>query len=192
MAYRLFVARDKKDAHRHDVGSVLCINLANALNDSVSIDVVECRKSTPGLPEWLTGTPTIQNMTSRELFRGHEAVSLLQQLSIACAEERGANRKKNAPGANRTRPSPGVQLRPPDHTHATPDTPASAHGAWGEAEEDGGEQLWESRIDESEEADATETRKLSSEDLSRAVQERSLPTHQDPGPQQPPLPPIGE
>jgi hypothetical protein len=175
---QLFVARDRRDKRRHDVGSVLCLNLLEHLDDSVR--VTEVTRSTRN-PPWLVGTPTL-HLSTGEILKGHEAVVALQTLALRAAEERGANapkEKKRSAGI-----TPSVNLRP--ERRAEPERSEPERSELERSEHESIEMLWETQIIEGDEP-SEESRKLSGDDLARAMQSRQAPAQPD----RPPPPPLG-
>ena len=114
----LYVAHDRKVQTRHDTGSILCMNLIPKLSEGIQIQVVEASLHMRNLPQWLVGTPTLVCESTGDIWRGHEALSQLQQLVILAAEERGrnANPKKKRTSAMQSSIAPSLQLRPDDET----------------------------------------------------------------------------
>ena len=79
MALILYIAQDKKNSSRYEVGSVLCMSLVPHLNDQVH--VVDATLSDQR-PSWLKGTPTLLNETTGMVWTGLQAVRTLQELCI--------------------------------------------------------------------------------------------------------------
>lgn len=165
----LYVARDRKTPTRHDLGSVLCLRVLDLLPPHL-VDVQECTARSK--PVGVVGTPTLLTPHG-ESFRGHQALSKLQHLAVELAVQRGET--KEAP--TRRRPSalaPNVQLRTEPREPPPPEQ---------EDRGDPGEEqptaevasLWETRIDdadqEEEESDMS-SRKITSDDLARAMRAR--------------------
>ena len=188
--FTLYVSRDKRHPQRADVGSVLCLNLLQHLkNESRStVTVQECDKNTPHKPDWLYGTPTLHNRHTSEVFRGHSAVSFLQNMALENASTHEKNEKVSQGGARKRSPmAPGIQLRPESIPNAS--TPDEEEETRDEVLEDG---LWGSTIDINDEDDASvmDETKMSQDDLHRALEgRRSLSSESFPE-NAPPLPPL--
>lgn len=150
----LYVARDKQCPQRHDLGSILCMQLANQLPaNMVEVVAVETLASRPG---WLQGTPTLVAETA--MYRGHQAFTHMQQLTLDHAG------RKPATSARAARPA-APQRRGPAETAPTAPVAEEEHGGMPE--------LWESGIVDDDGEDDTQSRKITSEDLARAVQQRA-------------------
>lgn len=174
----LYVARDRRDARRHDTGSVLCINLCDALR-TVDVQIVECPLARH--PHWLVGTPTLHSHESNDVWRGHEAVAHLQHLALQEAEARGAERartKKRDSSSKSSVLTPTMHLRPEESRSPSNE---AAHTSVGSDLPSIEESIWESRIaddDGDDEASGVGVRKLSQDDLQSALQRtRPPPAH---------------
>ena len=120
-AFTLYVARDRRDASRHDLGSILCIRLVDRFVPGM-VDIVECHGRHPGMPSWLVGTPTLHAATG-EVWRGNQALERLQELAYAAEPPPPRRARRRAPrrtAARRRRrrrrapraPSPARSARP--------------------------------------------------------------------------------
>lgn len=152
----LYVARDKRCPQRHDLGSVLCMQLANQLPaGAVEVVAVETLASRPA---WLQGTPTL--VAESAMYRGHQAFTQLQQLVVEHAAPQKPARAasaRQARAAEQARPAAGrAQPAPPAEDDALP-------GLWESTIVEGGE----------DEDGPMASRKITSEDLARAVQNRA-------------------
>lgn len=197
--YTLFVARDKRVPSRHNIGSVLCMDIVRQLEEStIAVQVQEVTGKEGNLPKWLTGTPTLLDSETGERNTGTRALGRLQGLLVRLAEERGEQRARSG-GGGKTRSDrmsrPAVQLRS--------ETKGRAATTGKEEEQDMGadsivptttteESLWESCIDEKDiEEEEVSDGKLRSDDLQRELQKRqqtmSVPSS---APPPPPLPPL--
>jgi hypothetical protein len=78
--FTLYVARDKMKADRHDIGSILCLQVLELMpsRDVKVVDVSNIRSP----PIWLTGTPTLVHENSDEVWRGNQALSRMQSMLI--------------------------------------------------------------------------------------------------------------
>ena len=167
MTYRLYVARDKRNRQRHDLGSLLCMQQLTHLPEGF-VDVRECSKYDH--PQDVTGTPTL--VTDTEAYTGHMALKQLSLLSVQFAERHG--REMATKGSSR----PVAPHRPP--VAAPPRAPSPPP-----EETAGVDSLFESQLYD-EEVDET-TRKITGDDLARLNQSREMrAVHQNPPP--PPAP----
>ena len=181
--FTLYVAPNKKRPTQHDVGSVLCMKTLQNIPDGV-VQVLNCATLSTR-PSFLRGTPTLVDDGTNEVYTGHHALHRLQLLSLYHAEQYGkaqasADRRRDGGGGRRGGPMP-----PP------PSRPTAS-----ERDDDGGDisNMWESTIDEAdleEEAEQTLSgdRKLTSDDLSRALSDRTPMPQQKPTTAPPPPPP---
>ena len=168
--WTLYVARDKRWPRRHDVGSVLCLEVADTLGDA--LDIVECTSDVASRPGWLVGTPTLA--TDDGIFRGHSCFSELLRAALTEARAQGAEAQK-APSAvakgGRGHTMPTVRLRPEGGAK-------SAHSAVGEsaAVGDGGDEddPWIVPTHDDDDGGVEDERKLTSADLARALQQRDV------------------
>lgn len=193
----LYVARDRRDARRYDTGSVLCINLCDALR-TVEVNIVECPLARH--PHWLVGTPTLHGHESNDVWKGHEAVAHLQHLALREAEARGAERartKKRDSSSKSSVLTPTMHLRP-EESRSSPSDEA-AHESVGPDLPSIEENIWESRIadddgdddDGNDEASGVGVRKLSQDDLQSALQRtRPPPAHPSTGETVPSITPL--
>lgn len=166
----LFVGRDRERPQRLDLGSVLCAEIAEFAPD---VAVVHCTAA--DRPGWVTGTPTLT--VDGAQYRGHAAFSALLQLALRHAADAAA--AAAPPAASRQRgvaSRPSVRLRPETAKHeaaeegdATHDDPAKSPPDEDAAEDD----LWREPVayDDEDEDD----RRLTGDDLSRAVEARKRP-----------------
>ena len=78
--YTLYVARDKTKEDRHDLGSILCLQVLELLHarDVKVVDVSNIRSP----PIWLTGTPTLVHEHRDEVWRGNQALSRMQSMLV--------------------------------------------------------------------------------------------------------------
>lgn len=193
--HTLYVARDKRRPSFFDAGSILCLNLSESLEERLQI--VEVTAQSPR-PPWLAGTPTLHLNTDRpgdsRILEGTEAVTHLQAAVIAAAETRGRTQTRTVSSRRATMTPAVVQVRSTEERGVPPETDAVTDGGGhADAEEGGLSGLWESRIEEVEDDnDRTEGGKFTSDDLSRALQERRPPTApaRPAGGEPPPLPPL--
>ena len=164
--YLLYVARDKKNSKQHDIGSVLCMQALEFVPQQV-VEMQECHSQTRGNPEWLIGTPTLFELDSGRVFRGHHALTHIQRISVEHATHQTTSKQAKKP-AYATPPPP--QLQPSESGDRF-------SGGEDTGDNDMAEMLWESQVHEEEAEDEEEgdpfSRKLTSDDLSRAVNART-------------------
>ena len=183
--FTLYVAPNKKRPTQHDVGSVLCMKTLQNIPDGV-VQVLNCATLSTR-PSFLRGTPTLVDDGTNEVYTGHHALHRLQLLSLYHAEQYGKaqvseDRRRGDAGGGRHGAVP-----PP------PSRPTAA-----ERDDDGGgdiSNMWESiiddaNLDEEEEQTLSDDRKLTSDDLSRALSDRSTPMPQPTTAPPPPPPPV--
>ena len=133
----LYVGRDNA-LQRLDVGSILCVNLLQTLDQTIHVE--ECSARTPRKPIWLIGTPTLYDETTGDVLRGNEAVTFLQGMALRDAEQRGVGRAEGSAEATPGRArvvAPGVQLRPEQSPRSLNDPGRLSEGQE-EGREDGG------------------------------------------------------
>jgi hypothetical protein len=155
----LHIARDKRHPTRHDLGSILCLNVLDLLPPD-TVRVREWDDPRAPRPAWLTGTPTLVTPKD-EIFRGHQALVYLQRLAVdMTAQLAAASAPKKAPRGVQPPPAAAMKAGPPPPSH--------------EEEADGVGALWESRIGDGdvEEEDDTSNRKITGDDLARAMRAR--------------------
>lgn len=165
----LYVARDRRVPTRHDVGSVLCLELVDAIAHTHPISVVDVSEAN-ARPPGVAGTPTLREASGEQVV-GFAAVQRLQAWALEAAEARGRasvakSKKQGASAPPARRPDP-----PPEDAEATENA-----------------ELWGTRIDDND-VEAADEPKISSEDLARANASRQMSNstlQQAP----PPLPPI--
>lgn len=150
----LHVARDKRYPTRHDLGSVLCLNVLSLLPPD-TVQVREWDDPHAPRPTWLVGTPTLVTPND-EIYRGHQALAYLQRLAVDLA-------KKAKPAATAPSKSPPPPKQPAKRTAPRDDE---------EEEEEPAESLWESRIGDGDVEDDEPAGKVTSEDLARAMRAR--------------------
>lgn len=182
----LYVARDKRDRSRHDLGSVLCLQ---TLQDLPAVAVHDVTTAAPThRPSWLVGTPTLHNARTGEVWRGHQALTHLQQLALHHAEARGAARGGASNDASERR-AIAAPSAPSAHRAVGPSAPSAPSAP--ETPDDDVDNLWDTRIVEEEE-EAAADRKLTSDDLSRALTARGPPSQPVSEQPPPPLPPLSD
>lgn len=175
--FTLYVARDKRNPRRHDIGSVLCMKTLNNIpNDEVT--TIDC-SDIASRPNFIRGTPTLVDRETNEIYTGHSALDRLQLLSLYHAEQHGisqASQPKKTDAHIRT----GIQQVP----------------ALREEEEGKRDHLWETNLTEDMEGEeggqkspAMGERKLTSDDLARIVGERQTQMQQGAAPKISPPPP---
>lgn len=198
MTYVLYVARDKRDPNKFCIGSSLCMHLAEFLPEEY-VEIRNCdelRKNRPkNMPTWLVGSPTLVCTSGSDIFRGTHAVQHMESLTISYAQHKGsqqatAEKARPSPPASARRgdvrqvlPQPNVQLRPEQsHSADPPDSTFDDENGMPTG-------LWESRVPDADDEPGDSNRKITGDDLARAVSARqhvvkSLPQ----GPPPPPPP----
>lgn len=93
----LYVSRDKQ---HHDLmcpGSIVCLSIAEKINDAVlSIQDCDILKQKSIIPSWLDGTPILINENEGIPYRGKDAINKLNELMSQQPKET-ENRGKAAP-----------------------------------------------------------------------------------------------
>lgn len=164
--FTLYIAKDKRNHRRHDLGSVLCLKTLQHIPRG-EVKTVDCDDLT-SRPSFLSGTPTLVDESTGEMYTGHNALDRLQMLSLYHAEQYGASQTNNEPE------KPKKRENPVERNVETAET----------------DDLWESTIDAtSQEDEPVGERKLTSDDLARVVSERQTSV-QSIGTKNPPPPPL--
>lgn len=186
--FTLYVAPNKRRPTQHDVGSVLCMKtLQNVPTGEVK--VINCATLSER-PSFLRGTPTLVDTETNEVYTGHHALHRLQLLSLYHAEQYGkAQASESNEGRRRGRGGGDGRV-------SIPSPPSRTTTNTHDDDDDGGEisNMWSSTIDDAELEEDTEQmmsgdRKLTSDDLSRALSDRQPPPQQQPTTAPPPPPP---
>lgn len=188
--YTLYISRDKSRPERFDVGSILCLNLFEALPEG-SVVVRECTKE--DRPSNVHGTPTL--ISDSAYFTGHEALQHITQMALGEAERRGrVSVPKETETSKRVRRSvpPPATVQRLQQTRSGEENGPPMHPSLDASEDDGSTMmLWESRISEDDtEGDTVSNGKITTEDLARAVQAREQTPRGTAV--QPPPPPVQE
>lgn len=168
----LYVARDKRRQHQHDLGSVLCLNVLDLL-PKTSVEVVECIAPMEDAPSWLFGTPTVHFHETDEVYRGHAALSALERAAVDVAardvrSEKRVAREPDGPkrSALKAVPSNGTQM-------AFPNNPIEEVGTVDLPGGDDLSSLWEEDdVSEVGEDSKQMEKRLTSDDLDREMQKR--------------------
>ena len=198
MPYVLYIARHKQDPNKLCPGSSLCIHLAEFLPDEY-VEIKNCdelrRTHGKDLPSWLVGSPTLVSTSGSDIFRGTYAVQHMEDLAISYAQYKGsqqATSEKSRPPASgkgrnstHTQPQPILHVRPEEpHSAVAPDS--ALHD-----EDEILPSLWESRVPDTDDDLADGNRKITGDDLARAISARQQDVKPlPPGP--PPPPPLAE
>lgn len=167
MSFALFVSRNKKRPDELCPGSTLCSDFLQNI-DEREVEVVDCNRPDFKRPPWLRGTPTLYEYDTSKTWTGHEAVRRLYHMSLHYA----MTPPPNAPRGGNARPVPRQQ--PPRPSAAPPGRPPAP------SQEDGSVDgsIWESQITpDMESVEETETRsdrKMTSDDLQRAMSQRMM------------------
>jgi hypothetical protein len=181
-AMQLYVSVDRRHPNRHDMGSVLCLRVLQHLPEG-HVSVHDARSAVPR-PTWLTGTPTLV-IDGGTVLRGHEALDHLQHVSVEMAR---------AATAHPTRPRPTRAMMAPAPVGLVAEKRARPQQV-GEEEgdavvDDEVSALFASRLDASDDlGDEEGERKITGDDLARALRERDAVAPPPPTANAPPPPP---
>ena len=137
MPYVLYVARDRKDPSRYDLGSVLCLRVVDMM-PGAPIDVYDCDDMPHERPSWLIGTPTLVADTGGDIYRGMQALNRLQSMSVEMVRTTATPKKKE--GARQQQPPPMAAVA----MHAA--VPSQQQEQYDEGEGGGLESLWQSVV----------------------------------------------
>ena len=195
--YELFVARDKRNASRFCIGSTLCLSALEYLPDDFVV-IRNCDDmSKSSFPTWLIGTPTLVSTSGTDIFRGQQAVKRLQQAVVSYTEhvttqrllsKTTPQRGKTQPSSNRPSVPPASQPLLPPSTN--PQQPSKTRPNAGDEDDEELSELWSTRIpDDGEDDDGEISRKITSDDLARAVAHRQQTTQAPSSQLAPPPPP---
>lgn len=193
MPYILYVARDRRNPNRYDIGSTLCLRLVDMVPQT-GVDVYDCEALTNERPSWLIGTPTLVAESGGDVYRGIQALNRLQTLCLDSARSQQSSSKGdsgkrastashgNAAGAVKSTQAAGGDVqtnRPPSSMTARSD--------------EGLESLWTAPLDiqDAEEEEDMFSKKLTGDDLARASSKREKRT-EDVSQGKPPAPPPAE
>lgn len=173
MTVVLYVARNKRNPSQYDLGSALCLRVLDLIPAEL-VELRDCDAMRDERPTWLTGTPTLVASSGGNVFRGHQALAQLQRIAVDAAERRGTPAKPasstEATSARRNGTTmPNVQLRDERQSRGTAPAPAQQEG---DEEEGLPADLWTSMGDYDNEDEDTSTRKITSDDLAKALRER--------------------
>lgn len=198
-SYVLYVAKDKKRNSDFCPGSTVCIGMAEFLPKEV-IDVRSCdtlRKTVgkEGIPTWLTGSPTLVSSYGDEVFRGSQAVRKLHNICVDFAYKQGVSDAGGGGGKktstqNKERggiPPPNLQLRQESRQEGK----AMENVDYDEELEG----IWSSEVEKQDgnDDDYNLSRKITGDDLARAVAGRQASyAQQQQNPSNPPPPPPPE
>ena len=149
----LYVGRNKKKSHKHDLGSVLCLHMNQFLEEKLQVIDATLQK-----PAWLTGTPTIRDDTLR-LWTGFEAYDFVLQKLIQELKTKQNKKEVSSSSAFRTN-----QKQPSLQTDDTVSMKTDSAAA---------QDMFSSMVSgEEEEEEPLEERKLTNDDYSRIINER--------------------
>lgn len=204
MAYILYIAKDKADPTRHDLGSVLCLQQLEKLPANF-VEVNEC--SPTNHPDDIKGTPTLRSIQHGTFYTGNQALQHLSTMSVSFAEKKGraqmmeeyqeqqkrARPRRPPPTSSfppRAPPTMNTQLRPEQPRVREENDEDEERGGTGGVEKLFESQLNDEDMEDDDEVDSS-TRKITSDDLSRHNQSRDQHhIQQTPQHQPPPLPPL--
>lgn len=183
MPYNLYVARDRRDPHRYDLGSTLCLRVVDMMSSHFAVDVYDCEALSHDRPSWLIGTPTLVADSGGDVFRGLQALNRLQTLCMDAARasaSKGAAPPSAAPRGSARAPQPPSSQPPASKPPSVP------------ADGDDLDSLWQApREPDADEDDNDDmfSKKLTSDDLTRATSKRESRPAEQSGQGQPPPPP---
>ena len=195
--FTLYVAPNKRRPTQHDVGSVLCMKTLQNV-PAGEVKVINCA-TLSARPSFLRGTPTLVDTETNEVYTGHHALHRLQLLSLYHAEQYGKAQASQSNERHRSGRGGGGGGRAP-----IPSPPSRAAAVHDDDDDDdsgyggGISNMWSSTIDDAEVEEDTEQvmsgdRKLTSDDLSRAISDRQpLPQQQPTTAPPPPPPPLND
>lgn len=160
MSFALFVSRNKKRPSELCPGSTLCSDFLQNI-DEREVEVVDCNRADFNRPLWLKGTPTLYEYETKKTWTGHKAVQRLYHLSLHYAMTPPATTNNVAP------PRVQQQQRPAGETTAST------------ANDSVDKSIWESQItpdmeNTEEEEETRSDRKMTSDDLQRAMSQRIM------------------
>lgn len=185
-SYVLYVASDKKKPTIYCQGSQMCLQLLDYLPESLVIvkNSDDIRKSDPkAIPFFITGTPTLISIDQNNLFPGREAVEQLQHLAILHASSKRSAPTHNPKSVTIQEQSSQQRVQfnaPPTNQHANEEE-AELSGLWTTTDNAEDNTADDSTMDSS--------RKLTGDDLARALQQRNSTNHPPPQSNGPPPPP---
>lgn len=162
------------------MGSVLCLRVLQHLPEG-HVSVHDARSAVPR-PAWLTGTPTLVT-DDGAVLRGHEALDHLQHVSVEMARAAAARPTRPPPTRTMMAPAPvGLVAE-----KRRPQQPAEAEET---VVDDEVSALFASRLDAGDDlGDGQEERKITGDDLARALRERDAVAPPPPSANAPPPPP---
>lgn len=171
----LYVARDRKRPERHDLGSILCLQVVGLLPHDV-VQVQECTPSNMNLPSWLIGTPTLV-VDDDGVLLGHQALTYLQELAVKLAStHKKPYTSSHVPPSQRRQ----LQMHPQTHPQTQPQSQSQPQSQYAPPSPDSphstDDRMWGTCID-GEEDDPLGGQKITSDDLAKATAARtqSLP-----------------
>ena len=156
----LYVARDHKQVHRNDLGSILCMQVLSLIPENV-VRVQNCDMIAEK-PTWLTGTPTLLDDMSGDVWRGNQALFRLQQLSVSLAKQSSVQE----------RPKKSISHQQASLATRTFQVPKQEEV---EQQDNSSDSLWTTQISNDVEDELVGNGKLTSDDLARITSERTQP-----------------
>lgn len=202
MTYELYIASERSSPERFCTGSRLCLHLMENLPHGY-ITLTNCdemRRAGRPFPSWLTGTPTLVPDDTNEIYRGQDAVVHLMNLALSYRDHlaresaqghaiasRGGHTDKSSSARTATATITGIERELPQDALS-----GSGHDV--DPSEKDIADLWSSTMDAvtADGDEYQENRKLTSDDLARAVQQRQQQTPPAPSSHAPPPPPPQE
>ena len=171
-SFVLFVARNRRRTDELCPGSTLCSEFLQNV-DAREVEVVDCNRSDVQRPPWLRGTPTLYEHETARTWTGHEAVRRLYHMSLHYAASPPAPSQSSSATA-RGRPQGVI----PSSSSTRPQPPPPEDGSPADAVD---ESIWTSQItpdmeDASQETETRSDRKMTGDDLQRAMSQRMMST----------------
>ena len=170
--FTLYVARDRRRPRQLCPGSTLCTEILHDVPED-AVEIVDCDDARAPRPAWVRGTPTLHASEEQRTWTGHDAILRLYALALhhAHAHAQAQTQAQQRPA----RPN-GMQQRLPPSAQpvsARASAPPSA------PDEDAlpPDEMWESQIPEGVAEEPRADRKMTSDDLARAISSRLLPTN---------------
>lgn len=175
MSFLLFVARNKRRPNELCPGSALCSEFIENISED-DLEVVDCNAADFKRPAWMTGTPTLFEHSTHKIWTGKMAVMRLYHLSL----HHVMNSKPVVPAVK----SPTKKMpNPPPPESSTPEENAMEDNVW-----------TSNIIDETNVEDIRSDRKMTEDDLQKAISARQATMTRDPsvGAHPPPPPPFSD
>jgi len=175
MSFALFVSRNKKRPDELCPGSTLCSEFLGNI-DEREVEVVDCNRPDFKRPAWLKGTPTLYEYETEKTWNGHQAVRRLYHMSLHYALAPSQPSAPSKPPPPQHGP-PHARIAPPPHARGAPPLPPQPPPSDGDVVDDS---IWASQIapdmEDTQELETRADRKMTSDDLQRAMSQRMMTT----------------